>query len=196
MLDKYMYLDKRVIKTKQQLKQALISLLEQKNTNQITIKDITKTANISRGTFYNNYRSKEDLIKEVLDDIVLDLLHMLRQPYKTQDWLVFGNLKPFANNLFEYISEKSSIYTAVINSDLLPTFREKLIEVWNNHTIHDIKINNSKINQELYGRFLAYALSGLIIEWARSDYKYSSTYMAEQLVEMLTVSKDQFIQKI
>ncbi|MGE7984149.1 TetR/AcrR family transcriptional regulator [Solibacillus sp. NPDC093137] len=196
MLDKYMYLDKRVIKTKQQLKKALLSLLEQNNTSQITLKDIIKTANVSRGTFYNNYDSKEKLIKEFIDDIFLDLLHMLREPYKSRDELEFGNLKPFAINHLEYISEKSSIYTTIVNSDLLPTFHVKLIEVLKNHILKDVKITSSIINQELYGSFLAYSFSGLIIEWVKSDYKYTSNYMAEQLVEMMTVSKDQSIQKI
>ena len=195
MMDKYMYLDKRVIKTKQLLKKALLSLLEQNNTNQITIKEIIKTAHVSRGTFYNNYGSKEELIEELLDDIVLDLLRTLRQPYKTLNGLVFGDLTPLAVKLFEYIFEKSGIYTTIVNSDLLPTFREKLIEVFNNHTLQDIKIISLKINQELYGSYVAYAVSGILIEWVKSGYKYSSKYMAEQLVEMMTVSKDQSIQQ-
>ena len=169
--------------------------MEQNDTNQITIKDIIKIANVSRGTFYNNYGNKEELIEEFLDDIILGLLLMLRQPNKTRNGLVFGNLTPFAVKLFEYIFEKSRIYTTIVNSDLLPTFREKLIEVLNNHTLQDIKITSLKIKQELYGSYLALAVSGILIEWAKSDYKYTSNYMAEQLVEIMTVSKDQCIQQ-
>lgn len=44
--------DRRIRKTKEAIKYALIDLLKHKTLEKITIKDITESADINRGTFY------------------------------------------------------------------------------------------------------------------------------------------------
>ena len=57
--------DKRIVKTKKELREALISLLLKASFEKLTVKEICKTANISRLTFYANYRDKYDLLDDV-----------------------------------------------------------------------------------------------------------------------------------
>ena len=54
--------------TAQLMNQALLSLLEKKDIEFITITEITNKAGVSRSTFYLHYEDKEDLIKKLLDD--------------------------------------------------------------------------------------------------------------------------------
>lgn len=46
-----------------------------------------------------------------------------------------------------------------------------------------------KINREIHASYRVYAIIGMIIEWVNSDFKYSSRYMAEQLVEILKLDQ-------
>lgn len=55
--------DLRVIKTQKAIRQALLNLLEKKNLEKITVKEICDQAMISKGTFYYHYRDIDDLFQ-------------------------------------------------------------------------------------------------------------------------------------
>ncbi|MGN1401368.1 MAG: TetR/AcrR family transcriptional regulator [Bacillus sp. (in: firmicutes)] len=48
---------------------ALIKLMKQKNYEDITVTDICHTAGVSRVTYYRNYKSKEDIITQYLQEL-------------------------------------------------------------------------------------------------------------------------------
>ncbi len=69
--------DRRVQKTKRAIREALISILEQKEIENITIKEISERAGINRKTFYAHYTSPADLISELEDEIVEAVRYLL-----------------------------------------------------------------------------------------------------------------------
>jgi AcrR family transcriptional regulator len=54
--------DRRVQRTEQQLREALIALMLEKGYDAVTIQDILDRANMGRSTFYVHYRDKEELL--------------------------------------------------------------------------------------------------------------------------------------
>lgn len=54
--------DARIIRTKRDLANALEELLKEKSIEDISIKDITDKALISKNTFYNNFNDKNELL--------------------------------------------------------------------------------------------------------------------------------------
>ena len=54
--------DARIVRTKRDLANALEELLEEKSFDEISIKEITDKALISKNTFYNNFEDKNDLL--------------------------------------------------------------------------------------------------------------------------------------
>ena len=60
--------DIRIVRTKKSLKSAFISLLERIPYAKISIIDICDEAKVHRATFYNYYRSKEDLFSCIIED--------------------------------------------------------------------------------------------------------------------------------
>jgi AcrR family transcriptional regulator len=54
--------DRRIQRTQQMLREALISLILDKGYDAITVQDILDRANLGRSTFYAHYRDKEDLL--------------------------------------------------------------------------------------------------------------------------------------
>ena len=53
--------DRRVRKTKKALRQGLVSLLEKKKLKDITVRELTDTVDLHRGTFYVHYRDIYEL---------------------------------------------------------------------------------------------------------------------------------------
>ena len=62
-------IDRRVLRTRGLLHEALLLLIEQKGYEAITVEDICARANIGRSTFYAHYTSKEHLMRSGLTNI-------------------------------------------------------------------------------------------------------------------------------
>ena len=84
--------DRRVRKTKKQLRGALTSLLLEKDISRVTVRDVADLADVNRGTFYAHYSD------------VYDLLH--RHNARQSDGKTFRYL----TDLFTLASEYSDIF--------------------------------------------------------------------------------------
>lgn len=70
--------DLRVIKSRQNIRNALISLLSEKELSQITITELCERALINRKTFYRHYRSVSDVITEFENELLSDFSKILK----------------------------------------------------------------------------------------------------------------------
>ena len=57
-------MDRRVRKTRRQLRECLISLLKEKKVQDITVRELTDMADLNRGTFYLHYKDVFDLLEK------------------------------------------------------------------------------------------------------------------------------------
>ena len=57
--------DRRVRRTKKLVTQALTELLQKKQINEITVKELTDLADMNRGTFYLYYRDIFDMLEKI-----------------------------------------------------------------------------------------------------------------------------------
>ena len=62
--------DIRIQKTKERLKAALLSLLEVKSIDRITISEICRVSGINRNTFYQHYTDIRDLLSEIEGELM------------------------------------------------------------------------------------------------------------------------------
>ena len=70
--------DIRVQKTKERLKEALLSLMKSKKIDRITISEICRVSGINRNTFYQHYSDIRDLLSEVEGDFMTSLFSSVR----------------------------------------------------------------------------------------------------------------------
>lgn len=61
--------NRMVEKSKKAIKDALLDLMYEKNFNQITVNELLKKANISRGTFYAHFSNLEDVRQQLINDL-------------------------------------------------------------------------------------------------------------------------------
>lgn len=66
-------MDRRVRKTRRQLRECLISLLKEKKVQDITVRELTDMADLNRGTFYLHYKDVFDLLEKTETELQDDL---------------------------------------------------------------------------------------------------------------------------
>ena len=77
--------DRRIQRTRQSLRTALLELIKEKGYDAISIEEITERANVGRATFYLHYKDKEDLLLE--DFLVSPWCLAVEWPEKIAPWL-------------------------------------------------------------------------------------------------------------
>ena len=71
--------DRRVRKTKKALRQGLVSLLEKKKLKDITVRELTDTVDLHRGTFYVHYRDIYELYEKMWQEAIQEIRDIFRQ---------------------------------------------------------------------------------------------------------------------
>jgi AcrR family transcriptional regulator len=71
--------DRRVSRTRRQLRNALMELILERGYNAVTIEDITERADLGRTTFYLHFQDKEDLLVKSLEEIAEELKVQVEQ---------------------------------------------------------------------------------------------------------------------
>lgn len=179
--------DRRVRRTKQSLKDALLSLIQERELKDIAITDIVNRADLNRGTFYKHYHYKEDLLEEMIEDVLQDLIKSYREPYYDVDTLIIGELSSSAIKIFEHIAKYSTFYKVIFKLNMVPGFQNRIFHELKKLAMYDLTYydSNPKVNREIHASYHTYAVLGMVIEWVNEDFKYSPQYMAEQLIEII-----------
>lgn len=88
-------MDKRIIKTKRNIKKTFIELLQKNSFEKITVTDLCERGCISRITFYTYYDDKFALVDEMMNDYFLEALdeyHALQKENNPQNYPLQGYL--------------------------------------------------------------------------------------------------------
>ena len=127
--------DRRVIRTKQVILEALVTLIEEKGIDAVTVKDITRKANINRGTFYLHYQDKTDLLEKTVGDIMEECQALLLQSNSLviKEYVNSNNPPLFMVSLFEYFDQNASLIRAFLSMKGDLSFQEQFKNIiWSN----------------------------------------------------------------
>ncbi|MBQ3021340.1 MAG: TetR/AcrR family transcriptional regulator [Bacilli bacterium] len=123
--------------------ESIFKLLENKEIDNITIKEVSELSNISRTTFYNNFNNISDAINYKLNILIdeiysLYLLNKLRK--RSLDYL--------AKDIINYV-DKNRKYFLIIKNQLFFYFKRLLDDFFLNNVSENIKyykVSGSIIN--------------------------------------------------
>lgn len=103
--------DKRIRRTKNRLKEGLAALLEEKNINEITVKELVESVDINRSTFYLHYSDIYNMLevvkKELLDEITTVIGEYPVSPFSE-------NSVPFMKDIFHCLGKNRRLYRALM----------------------------------------------------------------------------------
>src|SRR5512138_551908 len=98
--------DRRALRTRQALSQALIALIQEKRYEAITVKDICDRANVGRSTFYAHYQDKDDLLASNFRQVMQSLDSRV-------EWQE-GRFSFRVTPLFRHVQEHHYLYKALV----------------------------------------------------------------------------------
>ncbi|MDO4902976.1 MAG: TetR/AcrR family transcriptional regulator [Limosilactobacillus sp.] len=185
--------DPRVVRTKTNLRRALVDLMKHEDLSSISVQKITDIAGITRGTFYLHFKDKADFMEKttqsILDEFFDDTI------YKT---VVDGQQCEVLNleRAFRYIESDAEVWEVFLDSEKHVTFYDefygRVAEYLTNYfNAVNIDHRKPKVPLPLQISFNASAFLGVIQRWLDDDMIYTSRYMnksVEQLFGNLNVN--------
>lgn len=119
--------DPRVVKTQTNLRRALVYLMQHEKLENISVQKITKTANITRGTFYLHYRDKQDFVEAAMNGIIDQLFeHVLEKgtPREVTDGKILQTMS--VSETFSYIEKNADVFTVLLSGQQNRYFYQQL----------------------------------------------------------------------
>lgn len=179
--------DRRITRSKRALCDALVALMEERGLDGFTVNDLCARADLNRGTFYNHFHDKENLLATFENEILFDLE---RFQEKMKELTVAIILKhtvrkvplPFLVELFDYLREQGSFLHAVLGpgGDVRfgPRLRDAVCTNLIEAILHERYRNDPSPFVGYYVAFFAAAYLGVIMHWVETGMKESSEEMA------------------
>lgn len=157
--------DPRVRRTRRLLRDALVSLLLEKDFASISIKEITERADVAYITFFRHYESLDQLLMEVLDEGLGELLTRIETLAKQSDT---SNLETEGRLIFEYIEQKADLFRILLKSQSVTRVRSKVLR--NIATIFQkscapLTRSNNPVTVNILSNHIATSLLALIEWW-------------------------------
>lgn len=169
---------KRVCKTNLQVKhdmyEALVRLLQEKSLSAVNVSDLTTAAKVSRMSFYRNYDTIEDILKEHLDEVV--------EEYRGEDSRIAGDdriklEKEYMEHCFNFLYRHRDFLNTIINCGLGDLFLAKITEYLTGKWMN----GQTDIQKEVEMSAFAGAIYNIYRFWRKNSFRQSPQELAQIL---------------
>jgi AcrR family transcriptional regulator len=168
--------DRRVRKTKKQIKIVFAQLLEEKSIKKISVREISERADINRGTFYLHYKDAFDLLEKTENEILVEFESMLKETSFGKE-----NLLELLTNIFIFLQENAIICHVLLgtNGDIAfvqqvrQMVKERCTSMWEKLYPH-----KKSEEYEYFFEFLVAGYIGIFEKWLTDSMAQSPQQMA------------------
>lgn len=162
---------------KRVLASTLKEMAEKKSLSKITINDLTQACDVSRQTFYNNFKDIYDLVEWIyLKEVVTPI----------ERGKIYDKWQDAITSIFQYISENHvfvlNTYRSFGKGFLEKVLRQEIELFLSNQVFKKIEVTKEEVKQvEFSYSFYTYALVGVGLDWIEKQMPES----VEELVERI-----------
>ena len=189
-------MDKRVKKTKQIIKRAMIKFLKEKPIEQITVTDICKEAEINRSTYYTYFDNPCDQLEKMTDEFVDGIIKTISIPGCSDSKKFDPSL---ATNLCKYFYDNREFYLAVSREKGCIFFNMQQMERLKKWSFEYWKTKIGTISEREAEYLFAFSVGGsvsILNNWLENGTEYSKDEEAGKiLLEYLTLGFSKFRSK-
>ena len=183
--------DRRVIKTRRQLKKGLAALMKEKSVNQITVKELVEEVDINRSTFYLHFKDIQDLLREIEENMEAQIKRAIEEHPIVS---VNENAFYFIEDMFRVLDEEREISKALIgpNGDMGFIHRIERIIKENSRGTLEKMFPGKKEDLKYFYAFCLSGCLGLVKVWLNEGEEKSPEEMAQMTFNMIANAKDAF----
>ena len=193
--------DRRIQRTRQALRNALLELIKEKGYDSIHVEEITQRANLGRATFYLHYKDKEDLLVDVFSEIAKEKSRALSEiPFSAwiTDW---GTTDPTSENnpvpppllVFQHVAENSDIYRILLRSEKADRIVERIRKIITQSITEfmQTKVENDPIPIlftvpiDLLADYYSAAILSFVDWWLKEELSYSPEEMTRMFQRLI-----------
>ncbi len=194
--------DRRITRSKKAMRKALIELMEEYGFDGFTVNDLCARADLNRGTFYNHFKDKDDLLAS-LEEGVLEDLERFQAKMATLSMTqamtcaVTRQPLPLLVDLFSYLREQGDFLHAVLGDGgdvrFGPRLRDAICTNLVQSILHERYRSDSSPFVSYYVAFFASAYLGVIVRWIETGMGESPEDMARICMRLLFIKPGESI---
>ncbi len=190
--------DRRVSRTRRNLRNALMSLILEKGYDSVTIEEITQRADVGRTTFYLHYKDKEDLLIENIDAIIDEFIGQISSvPLSAwamsleEDGSLGEGLSPVLL-VFQHAADNEDLYRVMLRGEGVSRAQNQIRSVIS-HAVRDFLQNwvekdhlviTPSVSLDFFTNYFAGSLMGILTWWLEKDMPYEPLKMAIMFQKM------------
>ena len=178
-------IDRRVRRTRKQLEEALIRLLQKKDIQRITVSELAAEADITRATFYQHYQDPYDMLKNMQDEIIEHVIEIINVT-------TGGDAYGFFVQLFEYMgSDEVRPEVLTFNSGQGTGFERIGQAIHNNYMLRWAKkfTEEQAANYKYYRYYITFGCVSVVENWVKGGKLETPEQMAKITYEVLPKSR-------
>ena len=169
--------DRRVRRTRELLRQALVSLILERGYEHISVQDILDRADIGRSTFYAHYRDKDQLLLSGFNDAFAALAADIPPPDRNSNGR--AEFLVAAHVLFEHAEGHRQLWKALVGKPgaelVLRYLRDNLTTLLEPHLRSQLpKPDADELKLAAAVQYTVNALVGILVWWVESDAPYTA----------------------
>ena len=175
--------DLRVIKTKKNIYEGLLSLMKERPFEEIKVSDICNEALTNRSTFYDHFSDKYELLDALINDLEKDLVEKLEENGNSESAKEY--YMKMIQIFFEHISSNINVYSSILKKnhnsivmDMIASAIYKDVEI---HIKNSNKLLTTEIPVEIISKFYVNAVTNVCLEYI----KYPNKYKKEDILVYL-----------
>jgi AcrR family transcriptional regulator len=174
--------DARTLRTRQSLRLALLGLLEHKQLEHITVRDIAARAGIGYATFFRHHASKQDLLDEIAAEQIGRLMEL------TFPLLDAADTRVACEALCRYVDQHRVLWTALLTGGAAGALREEFIRLAEAEGAvrHEARASDW-LPVDLGAIYGVTATVEILAWWLRKPAQYSAEQVAE-IIDRLVVT--------
>ncbi|WP_294970095.1 TetR/AcrR family transcriptional regulator [uncultured Methanosphaera sp.] len=113
--------------TKEEIAESLITLMKNKDFENITVKEITGRARVNRSTYYRNFKSKEDILKYKLGLIMDEYMDSFKEiKEKTKKDYIYTILSTYSKHKDVFLVMHQAKQTYLLQQVYMEYFQNKI----------------------------------------------------------------------
>ncbi|HEY3364275.1 MAG TPA: TetR/AcrR family transcriptional regulator [Symbiobacteriaceae bacterium] len=184
-------MDVRIERTRQSLMEALITLMGEKGFDNISVANLTARAGCNRGTFYLHYKDKDELLREIEEDLLHGLVAQAG-PFSLQRVSADqppAEPEPALLDVFRYLAAHADAFRVLLGQRGDPAFLARLKAIMRQNVSNQLAWFQARGQQppmphDFLSAYLTSAHVGVIQHWLESGMKYSPEYLALLMTRM------------